>query len=561
MEVMMKSNKVISGVAVLVLFMIFHSVCVEADSWSGWTEVPGGGTTDVALSASTFAGKVYLFGRGINDSRIYLNTGSAYHGKNWSGWSEVPGGGTTDASLACTPRRDKLYLFAKGINDRGIYLNTMSLSEDWSGWSQVPGDGTTDKALRAATYDDKMYLFAKGIDDHRIYLNVFDGVSWSGWNQVPGDGATNAPLATAVVHNALYLFARGIDDMRIYMNRLSSAAWSGWREVPGGRTTDVGLSAASIGTQLQLFAKGIDDRRIYVNTLSSAAVSGSEIWSGWNEVPGTGTTDAAVAATAGASNKLFLFSKGIDDRRVYININSPGTPITSLKQLWQIAHGIKAQKLLEERVNGPQFIVDGDTFSFYQGDLPALWDSGFTTAEMPILIPLARVIQIEDLRRFLNQHPGSDPAFWEPFFREAEGIIEQKSLAAIAAGNEAPEVIYQQVASYDSAIGKILSQEATVSFGEAHGLQFRKPNLVAAMKYLVSVSFSIDPQPARLFVVTETGYDLAVALGIEPRWREIAEDKPQLGGWYYYKIVWPDNTVRQDRIYVDQQNKNFPFTK
>jgi hypothetical protein len=47
---------------------------VKIDS-SGWSEVPGNGITDVALAAA-FAGwgMIYLFRKGLDDNKIYLNT-------------------------------------------------------------------------------------------------------------------------------------------------------------------------------------------------------------------------------------------------------------------------------------------------------------------------------------------------------------------------------------------------------------------------------------------------------------------------------------------------------
>ena len=46
---------------------------VIADQWSGWAQVPGDGTTDVALAPVVFNNKLYLFAKGIDDKRINLN--------------------------------------------------------------------------------------------------------------------------------------------------------------------------------------------------------------------------------------------------------------------------------------------------------------------------------------------------------------------------------------------------------------------------------------------------------------------------------------------------------
>src|SRR4030043_36626 len=81
---------------------------VTADQWSGWTQIPGGATTDVALAAAAFNNKLYVLARGNGDKRIYFNM---YDDSNWSGWSQVPDGATTDAALAPGGVNNKLYCF------------------------------------------------------------------------------------------------------------------------------------------------------------------------------------------------------------------------------------------------------------------------------------------------------------------------------------------------------------------------------------------------------------------------------------------------------------------
>ena len=201
---------------------------VTADQWSGWTQVPGGATTDVALATAAFNNQLYLFAKGIDDKRIYLNT---YDTSNWSGWAQVPGGGTTDAALAPVVFNNKLFLFAKGINDKRIYFDTYDTSGNWSGWGPIPGSGTTDVALAAAAFNNKLFLFSKGINYRRIYANIFDSAdnwsswsSWSRWAEV--GGTTDVALAAAAFNNQLYLFAKGINNNKsIYFNTFGPAGY------------------------------------------------------------------------------------------------------------------------------------------------------------------------------------------------------------------------------------------------------------------------------------------------------------------------------------------------
>ena len=54
-------------------------------------EVEGAGTTDRAPGAASLGGRVYVFAKGVNDSRVYVNSavaGNPFDG--WgNGWAEV----------------------------------------------------------------------------------------------------------------------------------------------------------------------------------------------------------------------------------------------------------------------------------------------------------------------------------------------------------------------------------------------------------------------------------------------------------------------------------------
>src|SRR3954466_8831827 len=66
-------------------------------SFQDWAEVPGHRVTASADATVAFNGKLYVFGIGIDDHQHYVNT---FDGLTWSGWSAVPGGGTTLVSDA-----------------------------------------------------------------------------------------------------------------------------------------------------------------------------------------------------------------------------------------------------------------------------------------------------------------------------------------------------------------------------------------------------------------------------------------------------------------------------
>jgi hypothetical protein len=89
------------------------------------------------------------------------------HTATWSGWSEVPGGGLTTDAPAAVNYHHKHYVFVRGTDDH-IYVNRYDGS--WTGWSEVPGGGLSLSAPAAAVYRDTLRLYVRGTDS-RIYVN------------------------------------------------------------------------------------------------------------------------------------------------------------------------------------------------------------------------------------------------------------------------------------------------------------------------------------------------------------------------------------------------------
>jgi hypothetical protein len=277
-----------------------------------WTEVPGEGTTDARVAAVTFHNRIYLFSRGINNGRIYVN--SSANAATWTGAREVPGGGEADAALWALVYNDRLYLFGKGVIDQRIYVNSTGDGTTWTGWSEVPGGGLTDMPVAGTAFDNRLYLFVKGVNIQYIYFNSMGGQgNWKSWAKVPpGTGLTDSALAASELNGNLYLFARGIDS-RIYLNKTSDgSSWTGWKVTPGSGTTNTTVAVVSLADGLYLFSKGIGDKRIYMNY-----TPGGSNWTGAAPVPGQRTTNSAPAVTA-LNGKIYLFVRGIDDNKIYM---------------------------------------------------------------------------------------------------------------------------------------------------------------------------------------------------------------------------------------------------
>jgi len=237
-------------------------------SWTGWSEVPGNRLTLGGPGATVFNNELYLFVEGKNDlvqginNRIYLNR---FNGVSWSGWSEVPGGGLTPSEPEAVVFKNALYLFVRGTNSR-IYLNRFN-GVSWSGWSEVPGGGLTLSGPGAAVFQNALYLAVQGTDN-RIYDNLLVVSNWTGWMEVLGGGLIPSGPAAVAFNNQLRYFVRGTGtpNNRIYQNRLSPGPeddWSGWSEVAGNGLTPSGPGATATASTLYLVVRG-NDNGIYL---------------------------------------------------------------------------------------------------------------------------------------------------------------------------------------------------------------------------------------------------------------------------------------------------------
>ncbi len=272
------------------------SSVLAAPGWSGWTEVPGGGSTFDSPATVQYKNKLYVFVRGTDD-KIYRNR---YGGGTWSGWTEVPGDGRDVVSPVGHDLQEQ------AVRVRAGHQRRRSTATDTTAPPGRAGQRSRVVARRsrhpgATAYKNKLYVFVRGTDD-KIYRNRYNG-TWSGWAEVPGDGVTqSAPGATAY-KSKLYLFVRGTDNA-IYRNRYDGTSWSGWTEVSGGGSTESAPGATAYKDKLYLFVRGTDGK-IYRNRYAGT-------WSGWAEVPGDGLTPSAPAATT-YKGKLYVFVRATND--------------------------------------------------------------------------------------------------------------------------------------------------------------------------------------------------------------------------------------------------------
>lgn len=296
-----------------------------------WTQLPGSFTTKLNsavcggpywLSQEGYAGyKATLFAVGT-DERIYFNPTKDY--KTWVGWKEVPGNGRTNVGLAAVTARfgpesnaDTLLLFARGVDER-IYINSTTELTSWTGWKSV--QGVTNTALCAVSIPWMVYLFAIGAGDSRIGVNATaNGTSWMGWQGVPGIESKMA-VATWLTSNGppadLFVYSVSEQDNRIYYSSAplnyvnNQLQWRTWTELAGVGHTPVSPIVISIFEPYpSYFVVGYDHQIYYQENNSSP----------WEKMGGETDTALAWVPDWDDSQAVYLFCKGVNDGRLYIN--------------------------------------------------------------------------------------------------------------------------------------------------------------------------------------------------------------------------------------------------
>jgi len=228
-------------------------------TWAGWTEVPGGGTTNLAPTiSSTLYGTFnnqHLAALAVGtDDTIHMNlydVGSDF----WSGWVTL--GGTTNTPVFGFVSGITFRVFSKGLGDGKVYVKERNLKLTWSNWKHVDGDFLTDFSVTPTRIDGFGAMGLMGLlgirrDDHQICRKVLEydvGTTVtteisqypSGWAPLPYRATTDAPLA-ASLSRGFTGFAKGIKDGRIY----GLPEKGSFSEVPGNGLTNAGLSSTTL---------------------------------------------------------------------------------------------------------------------------------------------------------------------------------------------------------------------------------------------------------------------------------------------------------------------------
>jgi hypothetical protein len=123
------------------------------------------------------------------------------------------------------------------------------------------------------------FVFAVGDYRHLYERHLAPGASWTAWKDLGGTWSTDPVVAHDSI-DQLFIYMTG-DTGHVYQNFLTrgSSNWSGWQEIPASGSFDVPRSPAVLmGDGIHVFA--ISGQILYENV----HIAG---WSGWTPIPGT----------------------------------------------------------------------------------------------------------------------------------------------------------------------------------------------------------------------------------------------------------------------------------
>jgi hypothetical protein len=274
---------------------VYHEIRFPDGNWTGFGALP---TTaqDVSIAGMRDGSAQVLI---VGNDRVYHEV--RYRDGNWSGFNGLPGIGTTETagakavSIAGMPDGSAQVLII-GTDDR-VYHQIRYPDGNWSGFAGLPGIGSSDpagaKAISIAGLPDgSAQVLIIGLDD-RVYHEVrYPDGNWSGFGFLSVFAKTIG--IAGLPDGSAQLVMTGLNNQVFHEIRYKDGNWSGIAGLPGiGTTAPAQAKATSIAGlpdgSAQVLIVGTDDRVYHEVRFKDGN------WSGFNGLPGIGTTDPAGA--------------------------------------------------------------------------------------------------------------------------------------------------------------------------------------------------------------------------------------------------------------------------
>ena len=186
--------------------ILYSTYNFDTAQWSDLMALPSGATIDTP-TATTIGGQLYIAVRGTDGSSIWFSSVNIAD-NSFSGWTNIPGG--TPSAPTLTTNGQTLTLVVRGFNNLIYYKTYDPMTTTWSNWSSVANAATSDK-IAAAMINDTMHLIVKGMTPNANLLwyasvNISSNTV-STWTLVQGTSPSAASLTADQATNRLFLVA------------------------------------------------------------------------------------------------------------------------------------------------------------------------------------------------------------------------------------------------------------------------------------------------------------------------------------------------------------------
>ena len=196
----------------------------DGKKWSdytGWKDQPAKFAYEPAAAVNAVS-RVFFAG---DDGHLY---GNAYDSGEWTGWEDLAGDYTFEVAPYANIYDDHVYLH--GVATDGYLYTKYYDGAEWTVWAPVSDDYTPGAYQPyAVDWDGYQNVFWTATDG-QVYWNRYDGSEWSGAKALTGDGDFGtAPYAIGYSpEKTLYAYANGKDGAPYWNTFKDGDGWSGW---------------------------------------------------------------------------------------------------------------------------------------------------------------------------------------------------------------------------------------------------------------------------------------------------------------------------------------------
>ncbi|MEV7120442.1 hypothetical protein [Kitasatospora griseola] len=218
----------------------------SSNTWTGWSEIPGGAANVKDIAATAVGSNVILSIVG-GDGVLYTQYGNYDAGHFDASWVRRSGAELTRIS-SVTGDSNTVRIYAVGPGGRVYGADYTLYSNSVGAWGEIPGGATGVKDITASTSGTNVILSVIGADGtlYTQFGNYAAGHFDPSWVRRSGAELTNLSSVPAFNGDVVRIYAVGPGgrvygaDYTLYANSVGA-----WGEIPGNATNAQDIAAAN----------------------------------------------------------------------------------------------------------------------------------------------------------------------------------------------------------------------------------------------------------------------------------------------------------------------------